>query len=121
MGGKASGSRIIELNGATIECRVEETLAPSVLRAFAGTTPLDLEVDGLLIPRRPRWRGIAVRSLRWYRTRIGPRLGHRCVFEPSCSRFAELAFRRKGPIQALWLVLRRLARCKSGAGGIDLP
>jgi putative component of membrane protein insertase Oxa1/YidC/SpoIIIJ protein YidD len=117
----ASGPRIIELDGATIEFRVDEVLVPSVLRAFAGTTPLDAEVDSLPIPDLPRWRGIAVRFLRWYRTSVGPRLGHRCVFEPSCSRFAELAIRREGPMQALWLVLRRLAHCRPGAGGIDLP
>jgi len=116
-----STPRIIELNGTTIECRVDDALAPSVLRAFAGTTPLDAEVDSLPIPEGARSLRLAIRFLRWYRVRIGPRLGHRCVFDPSCSRFAELALRRKGPMQALWLILRRLGRCKPGAGGVDLP
>ncbi|MBI2566426.1 MAG: membrane protein insertion efficiency factor YidD [Candidatus Schekmanbacteria bacterium] len=116
-----SEPRIIELRGVTIECRVDETLAPTVLRPFAGTTPLDSEVDALPLPERPRWLRIAIRLLRGYRSHIGHRLGHRCVFEPSCSRFAELALRRKGAMRGLWFALRRLSRRRPGAGGIDLP
>lgn len=113
--------RIIEIDGATIECHVDETLAPSVLRAFAGATPLDSLVDNLEVPERPLWLRTAIGGLRWYRARIAPNLGQRCVFEPSCSRYAELAFRQRGPIQGLWLVVRRLSRCRPGFGGVDLP
>src|SRR5258708_2895805 len=108
---------IIEIDGVTIECHVDETLAPSVLRAFTGATPLDSQVDQLVVPEQPLWLSAAIRGLRWYRAGIAPHLGQRCVFEPSCSRYAELAFRHRGPIGGLWLVVRRLSRCRPGRGG----
>lgn len=114
-------SRFIEFDGIVIECRADETLVPSVLRALTGATPLDAEVDSLGMPERPRWLGAAIRALRWYRSRIASRLGQRCVFEPSCSRYAELALRRRGVIQGFCLTLRRLWRCRPGLGGVDLP
>lgn len=113
--------RIIELDGDTIECRVDEMLAPSVIRTLVGTTPLDAEVDNLEVPERPVWLRLAVGGLRWYRVQITPHLGQRCVFEPSCSRYAELAFRQRGLIGGVWLTLHRLWRCKPGSGGVDLP
>ncbi|MFI4849788.1 MAG: membrane protein insertion efficiency factor YidD [Gimesia chilikensis] len=45
------------------------------------------------IPRRPLRLYLAIKSLRWYRKYISPKLGSRCVFEPSCSHYAESAFR----------------------------
>ncbi|MFH1260222.1 MAG: membrane protein insertion efficiency factor YidD [Elusimicrobiota bacterium] len=59
--------------------------------------------------------------MRWYRRRILPKLGNRCVFEPSCSHYAELALREKGLVKGLKLTAKRLCRCRPGAGGIDLP
>ncbi|WP_375445142.1 membrane protein insertion efficiency factor YidD [uncultured Fibrella sp.] len=59
--------------------------------------------------------------LRWYRLRISPRLGQRCVYEPSCSRYAELAFRKHGFYTGLSLTINRLKRCKPGLGGTDIP
>jgi hypothetical protein len=50
-----SKPRIIKGDGIVIECRTDETLAPSVLRVFAGATPLDRDVDSLEIPDRPIW------------------------------------------------------------------
>lgn len=113
--------RIIEFNGVAVEFRVDETLAPSVLRVFAGTTPIDTEVDSLPVPRRPTWLRFAIQVLRAYRTKIGHRFAHRCVFEPSCSRYAELALREKGMTRGAWYTVRRLWRCRPGRGGVDLP
>jgi putative component of membrane protein insertase Oxa1/YidC/SpoIIIJ protein YidD len=113
--------RVVELNGLTIECRIDDHLAPAALRAFAGATPLDVYVDALPVPDGPKWLAIAVRVLRWYRTRISPALGQRCVFEPSCSRYAELALRQKPTREAFGSTVRRLRRCRPGYGGVDLP
>jgi putative membrane protein insertion efficiency factor len=112
---------VVEFNGATVECRMDDALVPSALRAFLGATPLDARVDGLRVPRRPIWLSSSIRALRWYRARVAPHLGQRCVFEPSCSRYAELALRERGFLRGLALSLRRLARCRPGSGGIDLP
>ena len=42
----------LKVDGIEIDLQVDATLAPSVLRAFAGRTPLDSEVDALEIPVR---------------------------------------------------------------------
>lgn len=112
---------IVQVRDVSIECDVHDWLAPSILRAFTGTTPLDAEVDRLELPAGPRWLLFSIRSLRWYRHRVSPRLGSRCVFEPSCSRFAEVALRDRGAFLGLFLILRRLLRCRPGYGGVDLP
>lgn len=112
---------VFEVDGVTIEFCGDESLAPGVLRAFIGKTPMDAEIDALTMPGTPYWLRICVRALRWYRCRASPRLGHRCVFEPSCSRYAELAFRRRGFFTGGLLTLRRLYSCRSGSGGIDIP
>ena len=67
------------------------------------------------------WLRAMILVLRWYRVRIGSQLGQRCVFEPSCSRYAELAFRERGLVFGSVLVVRRLSRCRPGQGGVDLP
>ncbi len=113
--------QVIEVGGAIIELDVDEKIAASALRAFAGTTPLDSAVDVLPVPRKP-WRlAVAIRGLRWYRCSIGPRLGQRCVFDPSCSRYAELMLRHSGITRSLLPSIHRLWRCRPGAGGVDLP
>lgn len=112
---------LIQANGITIDLRVGAALAPSVLRAFAGRTGLDAEVDALDVPTRPLWLNVCVRALRWYRRSRPTRLGQRCVFDPSCSRYAELAFRRRGLWSGARFVIRRLRACRPGAGGTDLP
>lgn len=70
-----SDPRIIEINGATIDCHVDEVLAPSVLRTFAGATPLDFQIDHLVVPERPVWLRTAILGLRWHRARIAG-VGH---------------------------------------------
>jgi putative component of membrane protein insertase Oxa1/YidC/SpoIIIJ protein YidD len=113
--------RTVEVGGISMEFRVDAALVPSAIRALAGLTPRDKEVDDLSVPSSPCWLGTAVRILRWYRAGIGVKLGQRCVFEPSCSRYAELALRRRGGIRGTWLTMLRLWRCRPGKGGIDLP
>ncbi|WP_461479024.1 membrane protein insertion efficiency factor YidD [Pararhodobacter aggregans] len=58
---------------------------------------------------------------RLYR-RIRPRkIGDRCAFEPSCSRYAEVSFRIFGLRKGAVLTLSRLRRCNAHHGGLDLP
>jgi putative membrane protein insertion efficiency factor len=59
----------------------------------------------------------AIRAYRWI---VSPLLGPACRFEPSCSRYAELAVERHGVVRGAWLALRRLARCHPFGGcGLD--
>lgn len=106
---------------AEIDLRVAPSLAPGVLRAFLGATPMDAKVDALPIPAKPLSLRTCVRSLRWYRRMRSSRIGERCVFDPSCSRYSELAFRRYGFWRGLFATLGRLRRCRPGAGGVDVP
>lgn len=109
------------LDGRQIDFRGDESLRASALRAFAGSTPGDDAVDALELPEGPAWLCLGVRALRWYRASPLMPWSHRCVFEPSCSRYAELAWRQHGFFSGSRKTLRRLWRCRPAAGGIDFP
>jgi len=42
---------------------------------------------------------------------IGARIGIRCRFTPSCSRYAEAAIARDGVVRGGWKSVKRIARC----------
>ena len=55
-----------------------------------------------------------------YRVTLGPLFTGACRFQPSCSRYAEEAFRRHGSLLGAWLTLKRLCRCHPfHPGGMD--
>lgn len=110
-----------KIGGKRIELRVEAELAASVLRAFTGLTPKDAEVDALPIPEKPFWLHICIHLLRFYRRVRPDSIGRRCVFDPSCSHYAELSFRRLGLLRGAVATLKRLKRCRPGSGGMDEP
>ena len=113
--------KIIKVNGDKFECNVDPIQIPIIERMLRGVTKSDETIQALTIPNRPIWLYIVVKFIRLYRKIISSRLGNRCVFEPSCSHYAELAFRNYGFIKGFWLTLNRLSRCRPGAGGIDMP
>ena len=53
----------------------------------------------------------AVRFIETYRLRVGPGLGSRCRFEPSCSSYGLEAYQRHGFWRASARTLWRLLRC----------
>jgi putative membrane protein insertion efficiency factor len=66
------------------------------------------------------WASVLV--IRCYQRFISSRLPVECDFEPSCSQFAVLAFRRHGFIEGFRLTWRRLQRCDGeGFRGADYP
>lgn len=103
-----------------IEFDVPEILRPSVERALRQKPGIDALVDALARPDKVGPNGLAVLALRLYRRVRPTSIGNRCVFEPSCSRYAELAFRQHTFLKAGKLTLQRLLRCRHGNGGIDL-
>ena len=104
-----------------IDIRADAALIPTVMRAIAGKTVRDAEVDAQPLPSSPFWLYLCVRLLRLDR-RLRPRsIGQRCVCDPSCSRYAELAFRNLGLAAGFTTTLKRLHRCKPKRGGVDLP
>jgi putative membrane protein insertion efficiency factor len=58
--------------------------------------------------------------IRIYQLTLSPLLGSSCRFEPSCSHYAIDALRRYGPLQGLWLSVKRISRCHPlNEGGFD--
>jgi len=59
-------------------------------------------------------RTVALGSVHVYqRVLAGPaaRIGLRCRFTPTCSRYAEAAIVRDGVVRGGWRALKRIARC----------
>jgi putative membrane protein insertion efficiency factor len=90
-----------------------------IQRQFLGKTQNDIEVENLSIPTRPIWLYVIIKMIRFYQKRISKKLGNRCVFDPSCSHYAEMAFRKKGLIKGTILTIKRLYRCRPVNGGSD--
>lgn len=58
--------------------------------------------------------------IQFYRLFISPMLGPRCRFYPSCSVYALEALEQHSLSFALWLIIKRLARCQPwGGSGYD--
>src|ERR1700742_2240304 len=63
-----------------------------------------------------------VRGIRAYQRVLSPRLARQCVFEPSCSTYAELAIARNGVFRGAWETWHRLRRCHpENEGKTDYP
>ena len=55
-----------------------------------------------------------------YRVTLSAFLGRQCRFEPTCSLYGLVAYRRYGPMRGTWLTLRRIGRCHPfHRGGYD--
>jgi uncharacterized protein len=102
----------------SFEFNLDESLRPSVERKLTGTTHIDAEISAL--PSPSNWgEKTAVFSLRLYRKLTPKTIRCRCVFDPSCSHYSELAIRQHGLINGVRLTFKRLSRCKPGNGGVD--
>jgi uncharacterized protein len=65
-------------------------------------------------------KALLVGLVRIYRLVISPVLPPSCRFFPSCSQYALDALQKKSLLGALWLIVRRLARCHPFCrGGYD--
>ncbi len=61
-----------------------------------------------------------IAAIRVYRVTLSPIVGRQCRYEPTCSRYAEDAYRRYGAAKGTWLTAKRLARCHPFVrGGYD--
>lgn len=109
-----------DINENKFEFNVNPKDAIIVERAFNKHTKLDLEIQNKEIPKKPLWLNLVVRMLRYYQNNISEKLGNRCVFDPSCSRYSEVAYRKKGFYKGTILTIKRLHRCRPENGGIDI-
>ena len=103
----------------TFEFEVDEKLRPTVERRLTGTTAIDTEISALPLHKTDISIKLVIIFLRLYRKLAPKSLRCRCVFDPSCSHYSELAFRQHGFINGLQLTYKRLHRCKPDNGGID--
>jgi uncharacterized protein len=108
-----------QIEGNSFEFNVDPKDAAIIERQFTGKTQRDYEIERLPIPTSPIWLNGAVRMIRFYQKNISNKLGNRCVFDPSCSHYSEIAFRNKGFLKGLLLTTKRLYRCRPKNGGID--
>lgn len=111
----------IQIGENTYECNVDSKHLPALRRILVGESSYDKTIASLAVPLSPIWLNIVITILRLYRKTAPAKLRNRCVFEPSCSHYAELAFRNKGFIRGLFLTVYRLLRCRPGSGGVDCP
>ena len=103
----------------SFEFNVQPKDAVFIQRQFLGKTANDIEIENLPVPAKPIWLCIIVKAIRLYQKSISKKIGNRCVFDPSCSHYAEIAFRKKGFIKGMLLTTKRLYRCRPKNGGID--
>ena len=63
---------------------------------------------------------LCVLPIQCYRYILSPILGNNCRFSPSCSSYAEEAFKEHGVIKGTFLSFRRLMKCHPlDSGGYD--
>lgn len=110
----------IDVGDNIFEIDADEKDLIIIQRQFARHTVLDLEIQNLPVPKNPLWLKTVVITIRKYQKRISPKLGNRCVFDPSCSRYAEMAFRKNGFFKGIYLTCKRLYKCRARNGGTDL-
>jgi putative membrane protein insertion efficiency factor len=66
-------------------------------------------------------RRFAIGVMRVYQAVLGPWLGGRCRFYPSCSNYAIEALREHGCARGGWLAVKRVCKCHPlHPGGVDL-
>lgn len=91
------------------------------MRRMSIPLPWDVVVDSLSTPKRSNISYVFILTLRLYRVIRPKYIGDRCGYEPSCSRYSELCFRKFGVKQGLKLTYQRLCRCNGSNGGLDIP
>lgn len=103
------------------EIEVAENLRPRVARQLGLPLEWDVAIDALPPPRLSTPSGWLALACRLYRRVRPKRIGDRCAFEPSCSRYAEVSFRASGVWRGLRQTVLQLRRCNARHGGLDLP
>ncbi|MGM9568547.1 MAG: membrane protein insertion efficiency factor YidD [Phascolarctobacterium sp.] len=63
---------------------------------------------------------ILILCIRFYQIFISPLFPPTCRFYPTCSAYAIEAIQKKGPVQGLWLAVKRICKCHPfHPGGYD--
>jgi uncharacterized protein len=61
--------------------------------------------------------------IQFYQLVISPWLGPKCRYQPTCSHYALIAFKKYGVLKGFWLAAKRIARCHpwGGSGWDPVP
>ena len=63
---------------------------------------------------------LLILPIRFYQLAISPHFPPACRYTPTCSQYAIEAIRKHGPLQGLWLGVKRICRCHPwGGSGYD--
>ena len=103
----------------TIEFNVSELDSIIVKRQLLWKTQKDIDIEKLPLPSKPFIIKFIIKMIRFYQKNISKKLGNRCVFDPSCSHYSEIAYRRKGILRGTLLTIKRLYRCRPKNGWVD--
>ncbi len=58
-----------------------------------------------------------IMCIRFYQLALSPYLGGiKCRFTPTCSQYTAAAIEKYGPIQGIFLGVKRLSKCRPGGG-----
>jgi uncharacterized protein len=109
----------LPISGNDFELEGDPQNAIIIERHFLKHTKRDMAIQNLPFPKKPIWLKVVIMIIRFYQLKISDKLGNRCVFDPSCSHYSEMAFREKGLIKGFTLTIKRLIRCRPQNGGID--
>ena len=103
------------------DIEVPDELRPRVARQLGLPLEWDQAIDALPSPKLSTVANWCATLCRLYRVVRPQKIGNRCAFEPSCSRYAEISFRAFGLGTGMRLTVQRLKRCNAKNGGLDLP
>ena len=113
------GPKKIQVGTDTFEFDVNESDSIIIQRYFTKYTNRDLDIQNQPVPNNPLWLKYVITLIRLYQKNISQKIGNRCVFDPSCSHYSEMAFRKNGFIKGIVLTVKRLRKCKAANGGVD--
>jgi putative membrane protein insertion efficiency factor len=87
---------------------------------------LALAADLRRVPAQQFTTRAAIASIHLYQSTLSPlyaRMGVRCRFTPTCSRYGEVCVRQFGVVRGGWLAMKRVLRCGpwTPQGTVDPP
>jgi uncharacterized protein len=111
----------LSLPSEAIELSVPEEIRARTARKLNIPLAWDVAIDSLPSPKLNKASALLVHLCRFYRRARPKSIGNRCAYEPSCSRYAELAVRLHGAIIGTRFAIKRLRECNAHHGGVNLP